>query len=61
MELLARHLQASLGISVKEEEKREPVIEEFNLKGIAKYIQLDKCKKIHSFLVITLYIMINNI
>ena len=45
LELLARHLQARLGISdLAEEEKKEPVIEEFTVSGIAKYIKSNNCK-----------------
>ena len=36
---------ARLGIiGAEDEEKRKPVIEEFSISGIAKYIQSDKCK-----------------
>ena len=39
-----QHLQAQLGLSLADEEKEEPVLEEFTLAGIAKYIKSNKCK-----------------
>ena len=44
MDLLAQHLQARLGLSLTDEEKEEPVLEEFTLAGIAKYITSNECK-----------------
>ena len=47
--MLARFMQSSLGVGSEEEEKREPVIDEFTLAGIAKYIKSDKCKGLFQF------------
>ncbi|XP_065057619.1 NAD-dependent protein deacetylase sirtuin-2-like [Rhopilema esculentum] len=46
LDLLTHFLQTRFGISADDEPKREPVIEEFTLNGIAKYIKEGKCKNI---------------
>eukprot|EP00112_Aurelia_sp_Birch-Aquarium-sp1_P008051 Seg1882.3 transcript_id=Seg1882.3/GoldUCD/mRNA.D3Y31 product="NAD-dependent protein deacetylase sirtuin-2" protein_id=Seg1882.3/GoldUCD/D3Y31 len=46
MDLLVQHLQSRLGLSLTDEEKEDPVLEEFTLAGIAKYMKSDKCKNI---------------
>ena len=47
IDLLAQHLRERLGISLGEqveEEKQEPLLEEFTIAGIAKYIKSNKCE-----------------
>ena len=52
-DLLARHLQGLLRISSEEQEKHEPVIDEFTISGISKYIKSDKCKRYFSYFIRT--------
>ena len=47
LDILARHLEARFRISDEEDKIPEPVIEEFSISGIAKYIKSDKCMNSH--------------
>lgn len=46
LDILARHLKARFRINDEGAEIPEPVIDEFSISGIAKYIKSDKCKNI---------------